>query len=71
MKKRTRLKISIIALIYFGLTAWLGLFRNMETLAITCAGAITPILTMYIWSEGKRPSDPNDKTFKTNDIDGQ
>ena len=60
--KRSRLKISLIALLYFAITGWLGIFTKMESVALIAIGGITPILTMYIWSEGKRPSQTKEET---------
>lgn len=60
--KRSRLKITLLALLYFAITGWLGIFMKMESVALVAIGGITPILTMYIWSEGKRPSDSKTST---------
>jgi len=67
MNKRTRLKIACISLLFFGVTTWIGIFTKMETLAVTALIAISPILTAYIFSEGKRPS----KEIKYGDVNNE
>ena len=61
--KRTRLKISMLSLVYFGITGWLAMFLKMESVAVIAVGGISPIIAMYVWSEGKRPSnEPTENT---------
>ena len=54
--ERTRLKMSIVSLTYFGITGWYAIYAGMATVALSCIASLGSILAVYIWSEGKRPS---------------
>jgi len=56
MTKRTRYKLTIVAgLMLFGL-ATISVFRDIESVAISCIAGIMTILASYIWGETNRPS---------------
>jgi len=64
MKHSKRYLITIIAGILLAVLAILSIFNGMEVLASACVAGIMTILTSYIWSETKRPSNNNDNETK-------
>lgn len=56
MNKRSRLKLTLIAGLFLSLLATYATYSQMETVAITCIGAMMTILSTYIWAQTKRPS---------------
>jgi len=61
MFKSKRFRIAVISGIFMFILSTISIFKNMETLAITCVGSFMTILTTYIFQESKRPS--NTKEF--------
>jgi len=64
MKRSKRYLISLIAGIILAILAFVSVLNNMEVLASACVAGIMTILTSYIWSETKRPSNNNDNETK-------
>ena len=56
MNKSKRYLVSIIAGIILASFAGIAIFKSMEGVASACIAGIMTILTTYIWSETKRPS---------------
>lgn len=63
MTNRTRLKLAVIASIYFGITTWAAMFTHNNAVALVAITSIAPLLTVYIWGETKRPSDDKNNTI--------
>ena len=61
MDKRTRYKLTLIAAIYLAGVNLLAIFRNLETVAVSCIAGLMTILTVYIWAQTKRPSKDSDQ----------
>ncbi len=63
MNKRTRLKITLAIMLIISIFGLIGLFQNMENLAITATGSLMTSLGLYVWGQSIRPtkSNRNDK----------
>jgi hypothetical protein len=65
MKKRTRLKITIIAGIFLCCLATYSTYKGMQNIGVTAIAGFMTILSSYIWGETRRPSiKPKEKSFK-------
>ena len=59
MKHQTRLKITLVVVLIITIFGAIGLFRNMENLAITVVGSLMTSLGLYVWSQTQRPTNTN------------
>ena len=56
MKKRTRLTVTYLIILFLSIVIFFAMYKGMENLAITCVTAIIGSGLGYIWGESKRPS---------------
>jgi hypothetical protein len=57
MKRRTRLKITMLSILFMVIVTSVSMFLRLENLAMTSVGGLISILGAYVWGETKRPSD--------------
>jgi hypothetical protein len=59
MKYQTRLKITLVVVLIITTFGAIGIFRNMENLAISVVGSLMTSLGLYVWSQTQRPTNSN------------
>jgi len=59
--KKKRFKMAIYTCIFLGILAILAIERGMSDVASICVGGILTITTMFIGSDGYRPSIENNE----------
>jgi hypothetical protein len=59
MKHQTRLKITFSVVLIIATFGLIGLFRNMENLAISVVASLMTSLGLYVWGETTRPTKSN------------
>ena len=55
--KRSRLKIALLSDIFCLIIAVFSIYKDMGGVASAAIGAIISVTSMYIYSEGKRPTE--------------
>lgn len=58
METKTRLKIALGGGGFLMALATVAVFKGMEGLASACVGGLMTILSMYVYGESVRPSNP-------------